>query len=275
MAISMAPRVAGRDVAPTRDGLAEAYPEATGRMAVFLHGLCEDEDYWSRDRERRGTTYPEEVAALGWTPVLLRANTGLGLRPNGVALSALLQRLVEEWPVPVVEVALVGHSMGGLVMRAAAAVSVPERDGAAAPGWTHLVGEVVTLGTPHLGSPVAKGVGHGSRALARLPETAAFGRVLDWRSRGVHDLVEGLGEDVAALPHARYRLVAGTLTASAANRLGAAVGDVLVPVPSAHGRSRAGRALFPDAEVLHVGRAGHFALLNHPVVAEALRRWLA
>ena len=38
------------------------------------------------------------VAAEGWTPVLLRANTGLSLRENGVALTALLQGVVDAWP---------------------------------------------------------------------------------------------------------------------------------------------------------------------------------
>lgn len=275
MAITMAPRVAGRDVAVTRDALAAAYPRATGRVVVLLHGLCEDEEYWTRDRGGRGTTYPEELEGLGWTPVLLRANTGLPLRRNGVALSALLQRLVEQWPVEVREVALLGHSMGGLVTRAAAAVAVPDHDHEAGAPWTRLVTEVVTLGTPHLGSPVAQGVGHGSRALARVPETAAFGRILDWRSRGVHDLVEGLGEDVAPLPHARYRLVSASLTASPDHPVAATVGDLLVPPRSAWGRSRTGRALFPDGETLHLGRAHHWTLLNDPRVSAALRRWLA
>ena len=44
--------------------------------------------------------------------------------------------------------------------------------------------------------------------------------------------------------------------------------------PSAYGRAR-GVDLFPGAELLHVRAADHFDLLNHPRVAEALRRWLA
>jgi hypothetical protein len=270
LAIDLAVRAGGRDVAPTRAGLAAAYPSATGRVVVLLHGLCEDESCWEHGRARLGTTYVEQLAADGWTPVLLRANTGLGLRDNGAAVAALLQRLVDRWPVPVTRVALVGHSMGGLVLRAAGAVATD----AAAP-WTDLVSDVVTLGTPHLGAPAARGAGHGSRGLARLPETAAFGRVLDWRSVGVHDLVDGLAEDVAPLPRARYRLVAATVADRPRGPLGHLLGDGLVQVPSAHGRDRRGRDLFPGATVLHVGRTGHFGLLNHPEVAAALRGWLA
>jgi pimeloyl-ACP methyl ester carboxylesterase len=270
MAISMAVRADGHDVPLDDEGLRATFPQATGRVVVFLHGLCENESYWNRWRERTGTTYGEMLAGEGWTPVFLRANTGLGLRENGVALAALMQQLVETWPVPVTRVALVGHSMGGLIVRAAGAVAGPGET-----PWTDLVSDVVTLGTPHLGAPIARGIGHGSRGLGRLPETAAFGRILDWRSVGVHDLVAGLAEDVPPLPHARYRLVAATVTAAERHPVGHVVGDLLVRVPSAYGRDRYGQQLFPGATVLHLGRTDHFGLLNHPEVHRALRDWLA
>jgi hypothetical protein len=269
LAVPLAVRHGGRDVDVEPAALAASFPDAGGRLVVFLHGLCEDEEYWGRGRERLGTTYGEVVAGLGWTPVFLRANTGLGLRENGAALSSLLQRLVGAWPVPVTRVALVGHSLGGLVLRAAGAVAH-----AAAEPWTSLVSDVVTLGTPHLGAPLATGVGHGSRGLGRLPETAAFGRFLDRRSRGVRDLVAGLAEDVPPLPHARYRLVVATLSRSARHPVGHLLGDWLVRPASAVGRDRDGRELFPGAHVLHVGGTGHFGLLNHRDVQVALRDWL-
>lgn len=270
MAIPMALRVDGGDVALDGPGLAAAYPQATGRLVVFMHGLCENESYWWRRRETSGPTYAEALAGRGWTPLLLRSNTGLPLRENGAALTSLLQQVVEAWPVPVTRIALVGHSMGGLVIRAAGAVASTVEE-----PWTAKVSDVVTLGTPHLGAPIAWGIGHGSRGLGRVPETAAFGRILDWRSQGVHDLVHGLAEDVPPLPHARYRLVSATLTSSERHPVGNLVGDMLVRPRSAYGRDRRGRELFPGAEVLHVGRTDHFGLLNHPDVHAALERWLA
>ncbi len=269
LAIPMAVRRDGRDVVLDRPGLAAAFPAATGRLVVFLHGLCENESHWDRRRDRLGTTYAETLAEDGWTPVMLRANTGLPLRENGVALAALLDEVVTAWPVPVERIALVGHSLGGLVMRAAAAVATPSEE-----PWARLVTDVVTLGTPHLGAPLAGQVGTGSALLGRLPESAAFGRILDRRSTGVLDLVAGLAHDVPALPHARYRLVAATVTASPRHPVGAWFGDGLVRPPSAYGRG-AGTDLFPDAEVLHVPKAGHFDLLNHPRIGDALRGWLA
>lgn len=267
LALPMAPRVGGRDVRLDPAGLAEAYPAATGQVVVLLHGLCESDESWSRDRTR--ASYAEVLERRGWTPVLLRANTGLPVRENGVALASLMQRLVESWPVEVTRIALIGHSMGGLVMRAAGAVTGPHDT------WTRLVSDVVTLGTPHHGAPLAHLAGRGSSLLGVLRESAAFGRILDQRSAGIRDLVEGLGEDVPPLPNARYRLVAATLARDPGNPLSRVLGDMLVREQSAYGRDRVGRTLFPTGEVLHVGATGHFGLLNHLEVHEALSRWLA
>jgi hypothetical protein len=153
--------------------------------------------------------------------------------------------------------------MGGLIARAACAVaSDSERP------WSSLVTDVVTLGTPHLGADLARVVGAGSRALARLPETAAFGRILDHRSLGIVDLSLGLPE-LAAVPGVRYRLVSASLD----RPWGLVFGDVMVRQSSATGRSRR-RQLFPGADALHLPETGHLGLLNHRDVHNALTNWL-
>ena len=272
LAIEMGVRHEGRDVPLTADAVAAAFPQATGRLVVFVHGLCENEAYWRRHRERLGTTYGESLAARGWTPVYVRANTGLGVRENGVALAALLQRLVEVWPGPVERIALVGHSMGGLVVRTATAVRAATADGHAA--WTDRVTDIVTLGTPHLGAPLARSADRGARLLAGLPESAGASAILERRSLGIRDLELGVAADVPCLPRARYRLVSATLSASPRHPVARVLGDALVTPHSAVGRDRRGTELFPGADVLHVGRTGHFGLLNHPDVHAALERWL-
>lgn len=264
----------GQDVDPTRAGLAEAFPRATGDVVVFVHGLCESEAQWSRrSRPIRpdGTTAPPYAAALsdqGWTPVDLRLNTGVPLAENGVATAALLSRIVEGWPVPVRRIALVGHSMGGLILRAACAVAGQEH-------WTDLVTDVVTLGTPHLGAPLERVVAASTPWLGRLPEVAPVGRILEYRSRGILDLRHGLAADVQHLPQARYHLVAGSLTRSPRHPVARSIGDLLVTPRSALGLPREGPAMFPDADLLHIPGAGHFDLLNHENVHAALRTWLA
>lgn len=270
LAVPLAVRRHGHDVPLSRDALATAFPRATGRVAVLLHGLSESESAFDRHRDLLGTTYAETLGELGWTPVLLRANTGLALRENGVALASLLDRLVGSWPVEVERLALLGHSQGGLVIRAACGVA-----GDTEPPWTELLTDVVTLGTPHLGAPLAAQVGAGARVMGRLPESAALGRILDQRSVGVLDLVDGLGEEVPPVPGVRYHLVAATLTRSPRHPVGRVLGDLLVRPPSAYGRARRRPGLFPGADEVHLPRTGHLDLLNHPDVHAALRTWLA
>jgi pimeloyl-ACP methyl ester carboxylesterase len=269
LAITMAVRAGHRDVATDRSSLAEAFPAATGDVVVFLHGLAEPDTAWWSQAQERGGCYGDRLAEQGWTPVYLRANTGLPIAENGVALASLLDDLVVSWPTAVRRIALVGHSMGGLVLRAACAVSTD-----AAQPWTDLVTDVVTLGTPHLGAPLERGVALGARTLGLLPESAPFGRILEYRSRGILDLRGGLAQDVQNLPNARYHLAAATLTASRRHPVAETLGDGLVRYPSALGRPRRGPDMFPGADVLHI-QGDHFDLLNHPEVDEALRAWLS
>ena len=275
----MGVRVDGRDVVLDRQGVAAAYPGAGRDLVVFIHGLSENEAYWNRaarpktearreQPEKR--SYGERLVEDGWTPVYLRVNTGLPIAENGVAMSALIDRLVQSWPVDVRRIALVGHSMGGLIMRAACAVTTDSDS-----PWTDLVTDVICLGTPHLGAPLERVVTKGVSALGRLPEAAPFGRILEYRSVGILDLRHGLASDVQNLPNARYRLVAATLTRSPRSVTAGTIGDYLVPYESALGRPKRGEEMFPGAETLHVPLADHFDLLNHDDIYAAIRGWLA
>ena len=274
LAIELAVRRHGRDVGLDAPSLAAAFPEASEDVVVFLHGLSETEDAWRirRHEDEAGVkgSYGRRLAAdTTWTPVYLRANTGLPVSENGVALAALLDELVAQWPTDVRRIALVGHSMGGLIMRAACAVISDSES-----RWNTLVTDVVTLGTPHLGAPIERGLYLGTRALGRLPEAAPFGRILEYRSVGILDLRSGLAPDIQRLPHATYHLVGATLAASPRHPVSEALGDLLVRYPSAIGRPRRGAEMFPGADTLHI-KGDHFDLLNHPRVYDALRGWLA
>src|SRR4051795_1148899 len=86
----------------------------TPDVAVFLHGLGETEYAWGK------RNYGERLAEdLGYTPVFLRFNSGRHISQNGASLARLLDALVREWPVEIGRIAIVGHSMGGLVARSA------------------------------------------------------------------------------------------------------------------------------------------------------------
>jgi pimeloyl-ACP methyl ester carboxylesterase len=277
LAIETGVRHGARDVPLDRDSLGAAYPDATDAVVVFLHGLCETEHYWdrrSRPRRTDDTSTPSYGARLaadeGWTPVYLRANTGLSIAECGVAVNSVLGRLVDAWPTEVRRIALVGHSAGGLIARAACAVSTSEDR-----NWTLLVTNIVTLGAPHLGSPVERSIARGVRTANKVPELAPFARIFEQRSVGVLDLHDGLADEVPHVPHARYHLVAATLSKSPRHPVAATIGDLLVPYRSAAGLLPSGEEIFPEADVLHVPGASHFDLLNHDDVYAAIRSWLA
>jgi pimeloyl-ACP methyl ester carboxylesterase len=284
----MAVRVEGGPVELERDALATAFPAATPRLAVFLHGLMETEFSWRLGARGEEDTYGARLASeLGCTPVYVRYNSGRHISENGRSLAELLAGLVDEWPVGVGEIALVGHSMGGLVSRSACHQGVLERM-----AWTRHVRHVVSLGSPHMGAPLEQGVHYLSAALNALPETRPFGAFLRRRSAGIRDLRQGslVDEDwrdrdpdalravacqeVPLLENATHCFVAGTITRSAKHPLGRLVGDFLVLEPSASGRSRTRRIPFKSEHGMHVGGVNHFALLNHSAIYERLRGWL-
>lgn len=268
-AIRMAVREQGRDVPLTPEALAATYPDATECVVVFLHGLMENDEWWDK-RADELPWYGAGLAATGrWSPLRLRVNTGLSLKENGVALAALLDELVAAWPVPVRRIALVGHSMGGLVIHNACGVRTPAEQ-----PWTELVSDIITLGTPHLGAPLERLANFGAKALGIFPESSPFGRILETRSVGIADLRRGLTGEVTKPPSARYRLVSATLGATPLHPLSLSLGDLLVRHPSAMGRS--GRIdMFPGASTLHLPNTDHFGLLNHPAVHQKLKEWLA
>jgi pimeloyl-ACP methyl ester carboxylesterase len=286
LAQPMAVRVEGRPVPPEAATIAAAFPDATPRIVIFLHGLMETERSWQLGG---GATYGARLAAdLGCTPVQVRYNSGRHVSENGRSLAELLEALTAAWPVPVDDVALVGHSMGGLVARSACFHAA--EDGAT---WVRRVRHVVSLGTPHMGAPLEQAVHYASAALHAVPETRPLGRYLRRRSAGIRDLRRGslVDEDwrerdpdalraaacreVPLLDGATHCFVTATVTRSPRHPVGRLIGDCLVLVPSASGRSRTRRIPFRDEDGLHVARAHHFALLNHPAVYAQLRDWLA
>ncbi|WP_203335988.1 alpha/beta fold hydrolase [Nocardioides limicola] len=270
-AIRMAVRHRGADLPLQTDALRAAYPQPSADLVVFLHGLTEDESWWQHQAERHGGSYGDRLTRdLGFSALYLRANTGLAISENGVALASLLDRLVAAWPVPVRRIVLVGHSMGGLISRAACAVRLDS-----ARPWQDLVSDLVAVATPHLGSHVAAGAHGLSRGLKLFAESAPLAGILDQRSAGIEDLQRPRPADVENLPHVRYRLVAGSLAKSERHPVSTTLGDLLVKPRSAFGRTARGQELFPGADRLFVPGADHFALLNHADVYAAMRRWLA
>jgi pimeloyl-ACP methyl ester carboxylesterase len=284
----MALRLRGEAVGTSRADLAEAYPQATPRIAVFLHGLMETEFSWRWGSRESGESYGRLLEReFGITPVYVRYNSGRRISENGRSLADLLEEVVAGWPVPAREVALIGHSMGGLVARSGAHQAQLDRR-----VWPTLVRQIVSLGTPHMGAPLEQAVHYASAGLDLLPETRPFSRFLRRRSGGIRDLRQGSlvdadwldrdpdvlrAEAIAELPlleGVTHCFVTATITRSPRHPLGRLIGDYLVLQPSGSGRSRTRRIAFDEEYGHHVGGAHHFALLNHPAVYDKLRVWL-
>jgi len=244
----------------------------TGRLLVLAHGLCMSVEQWTREGYSHGAALGEE---LGWTPIYVRYNSGLHIAENGRLFAELLERLVRNWPRPVEELAIVGHSMGGLVARSAC-LAGEEHD------WLRHLRKLVFLGTPHQGVPLERGA-HGLDYLLELsPYSAPFTRLGRARSAGIQDLRRGTitpgGHRFVPLPDgvACYAIAAtmGTRRSLLAERL---VGDGLVPLNSALGRhTDRGRSLeFPKTHQWVAYQTGHLELLHRPEVYAQLRAWFA
>ncbi|HWX75597.1 MAG TPA: alpha/beta hydrolase [Solirubrobacteraceae bacterium] len=281
-------RLGGEAVTLERDSLRASFPAASGWIVLFLHGLMGTEFYWQRGAAGAGDTYGARLAEeLGCSPVYVRYNTGRHISESGRSVAALLEELVRFWPVPVERIALIGHSMGGLVARSAGHYGA--RGGQR---WARLVRHVITLGTPHSGAPLEQGAHVAAAALSSLPETRMLGSLLRRRSAGIRDLRHGslVDEDwrgrdpdalrasacaeVPLLEGATHCFVSATITRSPSHPVGRLLGDALVLVPSASGRGRTRRVAFKAEHGHHVSPAHHLALLNHPEVYARLRAWL-
>jgi hypothetical protein len=284
LAIGMAVRADGRDAGLTAAQIAAAFPHATPRLAVFVHGLAETEHSWHR-RADRSVPYGRRLQAeFGYTPVYVRYNTGRHISASGHDLAALLDGLVAAWPVPAEEILLAGHSMGGLVIRSACHYG--QEAGSA---WTGHVRHVFYLGSPHLGAPLARAAGLAGRALGRLPETRPFASLAagpasvkdlrhgyllddDWADCDQDRCPRDHRGDVPLPAGANHYAISATVTADSASPAGALAGDLLVQPASAHGRRGPRQHIpFPAELGRELGGMHHFDLLNHPGVWQAMR----
>lgn len=276
------------EVATDPDALRAAYPSPRSRVVVFVHGLVDTEAVWFA-RPQAGVALPELVDDLDATPVLVRYGTGRSIGRNGADLADLLESLVDGWPVPVTELVLVGHSMGGLVIRSACATALVEEQ-----RWTGSLRDIVYLGTPHLGSWLEKAANTGSWVLRHAStRSAPIGTLLDGRSRGIKDLrfgmladdgwddgqidflLTGLVPDEPWLPSVTHHLVVGRLRDWDNHPLNHLFGDSLVRKGSASGVGRQ-RQIAGDGEVrITAVPYRHTHLTNAPPVADLLGDILA
>lgn len=291
LAAGMTLRVNGCTVPIEAAALKDAFPKASRRIAVFVHGLCNTEQAWNLYAEQYygnpDTNFGLRLERdLGYTPLFVRYNTGRHISNSGKELCALLAKLVENFPVSIEEIVLVGHSMGGLVARSAAHYG--ERRGEA---WVKALAHVFCIASPHLGAPLEKAANLLTTVLNHFdtPGTSVPAAILNARSSGIKDLRFGYvaeeewadsdpdallddnRHDIPFIEHVGYYFLASTFTRDPKHPTAKLLGDLLVRLPSAAGRHPKPAKRIP----FHFGRVfpgmHHLHLLNHPDVYEQIR----
>lgn len=273
LALPMTVRSKGMPLTLEHKALRAALPDAKGRVLLMIHGLCMNDLQWTRAGHNHGS---QLAASLGFTPLYLRYNSGLSIADNGRNLAALLETLIEQWPVPIQELVLLGHSMGGLVARSACAQSDAQAR------WRKSLKRMVFLGTPHFGAPLERGGHWVDLLLGATPWSAPFAQLGKLRSVGITDLRHGtlLDSSHHPLPRGvRCHAVAAT-TSRATDKQGMVQrklwGDGLVPLDSALGvHADPSRTLkMPATRKLIVYGTNHLDLLASQEVATQLEAWL-
>jgi pimeloyl-ACP methyl ester carboxylesterase len=227
---------------------------------------------WSRDGHDHGAALASD---LGYLPLYLRYNSGLHITSNGRELAEMLETLIGNWPTPLNEVVIMGHSMGGLVARSAC-----HHARQAGHDWLKHLGKLVFLGTPHHGAPLERG-GHGlDFAMDLSPYSMPLTRLSKARSAGITDLRHGsisAGKDIVPLPSDVKCYAAAAVRAAKRSRLSERlIGDGLVTLDSALGRHRdRARMLSIPKDRQWVGYGmGHRELLSRPEAYCQISTWL-
>lgn len=284
LAQPMSVRVNGQVIALDPDALASAFPKATGTIAVFVHGLASNDYRWGGEESFGAKLEREELLDLT-SSVTLTYNSGAYIYQNAEDFDELMSALIENWPAPVNELILVGHSMGGLVIQGAADIAAKKQS-----PWRELVTTVFYLGTPHRGSTLEQF----SNAAVGLLNISSYTRPIyelgNRRSAGIKDLRRGtIHEDEldpddlelrdlarhhspADLPNANYHLV---LTRVLSDKWGVVrdiAGDSLVAVKSAKGEpDKSARTQLPRSTIHEIDGLNHVKLQTHDDVYAVIK----
>jgi pimeloyl-ACP methyl ester carboxylesterase len=248
-------------------------PRPRGTVVLLVHGLMGQETIWEFPGQP-GVHYGSELAqVMDANALCLRYNSGRPVHYTGAVLANLLNTLKQSWPVPLEKLILIGHSMGGLVIRSAC-----HQGEIAGHAWTRCVDSCVYLGVPHDGSWLAR-TAHETADMMQAMPTAylkVVGKFIDTRSEGIRnltrgDILEEMNQSPPLLADARHFAVAGLLSRRADHALNRIFGDSLVKESSARGGGREGWKMADSASFRGVS---HVRLAHDTRISQQLREWL-
>ena len=266
--------------------LEKTYKTINGKILLMVHGSCLNDIQWTRKEHNHGTALAKE---LHKTPVFLHYNSGLHISTNGQEFNELLEKLIQNWPVPVEELVIIGHSMGGLVSRSALHYGDQQQK-----SWTKHLKKIIFLGTPHHGAPMEKAGNFLDVALEAIPYAKPFARLGKIRSAGVTDLRYGNLLDEDWQNDDRFKMkgdqrqnislpelvecysiagIAGKETGSKSSQL---LGDKMVGVKSALGQHKnpIKNLHFKKENTWIAYESNHSELLSNPKIYTKIKSWM-
>ncbi|OAL77973.1 PGAP1-like alpha/beta domain-containing protein [Acinetobacter terrae] len=263
--------------------------DLSGRVVIFVHGLCMSHLKWSK--HRYGGIGEKLLAQRDNNTMLyLNYNTGRRISANGRSLSHTLEDLVRRNPL-ITSIDLIGHSMGGLVLRSALFYAKQNMY-----PWVHLTENLICLGSPHHGAVLERFGFILQDKLGHFPFVKIIRHIVNIRSNGILDLRYGSVRDddwehnhariggmddnrkPAPLPsHINTFFVAGSIAyENRKNRPLNVLGDYLVSIKSALGEHPNPRFQLkvPESHKAIFYGLNHFELHYHSSVAEQIVKWL-
>ncbi len=247
-----------------------------------------NETIWEYNGDDKITYGSLLQADLDYTPIFLRYNTGLHISENGKMFSKLMSDLLSAYPQKVNEIVMIGHSLGGLVIRSGCRYGTQQEA-----DWVKKVKKLFYLASPHHGAPMEKLGNLFSGFLKTIPlaYTQLAGNVADLRSSGIKDLRfgylvdedwEGYNPDailknnknrVTLLEGVSHYAVTGSLTKNPDHLMTQLFGDPMVRKSSAMGRSGQERLHLQINYHKEFANIGHLKLAHCHDVYQQIKTW--
>lgn len=255
-----------------KESLARLADGSQQGVVLFIHGLCLSEYDWQSPAH---SDFVETLRSQGFGVAWLRYNTGLPIWENGELLSQIIE---EDWSNARTEnkaIRLIGHSMGGLILRSA--VHHAKHD--FHHKWVSALTHSAYISAPHDGAPLEKIGDMANKLLGNTAYTKPLMALGNIRSRGIRSLRHGNvtkpdnpKEHQSPLPfheECDHLLVGALLNQDPSNVW---VGDGLVPEKSAMGGPH-----FPEyhyrVERVMLDDVGHLKMLHDKRTYDAIQQW--
>lgn len=243
-------------------------------VALFIHGLCLSESEWQSPAHSK---FVFELRNKGYGVAWIRYNTGLPVWENGRRLAEYFHQCIPS-ECNEKSLMLIGHSMGGLLIRSASYHSRYHSEHR----WYRQLSHAAYLAAPHNGAPLER-LGHAANTNLEispyLKPLMALGNI---RSGGIQSLRYGYISDPhftpsnasitdSFLPETNHLLLACSLNDITKKT---PIGDGLVPLKSAFAEGVPFGGFKEKVSKVHLSDLGHIGMIKQERLYDALSKWL-